>query len=210
MKEQCITEMNEEAIAAAATVSTNELLGARSVRNGDTCSSLRGTWAYRVGLVGKPSSGKSTLFNALTRAEPGCGASVSARPFTTIDPNVATGYWRAPHGTEPAHVLSSRSQTAHGRAYDGRRLLPCTVIDVAGLVPGAYTGRGKGNQFLADLTTADGKEASAPGPKYAPRTLTSDAARIFTCLRISFFPSLPPQCSYMWLTLAAEQMKGEI
>ena len=51
--------------------------------------------------------------------------------------------------------MLGRSPTAHGRAADGRRLLPCTVIDVAGLVPGAYQGRGRGNQFLADLCTAD-------------------------------------------------------
>ena len=61
--------------------------------------------------------------------------------------------WAAGDGR--ARVLAKRPPAAHGRAADGRRLLPCTVIDVAGLVPGAYQGRGRGNQFLADLCTAD-------------------------------------------------------
>lgn len=52
-------------------------------------------------------------------------------------------------------LVEGRVPCAHGRASDGRRLLPCTLVDVAGLVPGAYQGRGKGNQFLHDLTTAD-------------------------------------------------------
>ena len=158
--------------------------------------SLRGPWSYRVGLVGKPSAGKSSLFNALTRAgfarvvgsaeaSDGSGSNASggggeecaeaappssktsgwgegtlrakmgATPFTTIDPNIGVARYAAPASSEPSHLINDRTPTSYGRSSDGRRLLPCTLIDVAGLVPGAYTGRGKGNQFLADLTTAD-------------------------------------------------------
>jgi len=110
-------------------------------------SSRRGLWKYKVGLVGKPSVGKSTLFNALTKSN---GAAVGAFPFTTIEPNVGIGFY-----CSNAECDSSR------RAYYGRdessggRLLPVIIKDVAGLVPGAYEGRGKGNMFLNDLVDCD-------------------------------------------------------
>ena len=104
-------------------------------------------------------AGKSTLFNALTQAGTAATgvapAKTAAAPFTTIAPNVGPAWWAAPAQAEPEALVLGRTPTAHGRAADGRRLLPCTVIDVAGLVPGAYQGRGRGNQFLADLCTAD-------------------------------------------------------
>eukprot|EP00435_Cladocopium_sp_Y103_P010845 s3835_g2.t2 len=91
-------------------------------------------WTFTVGLVGKPSAGKSTLFNAATRSEK--EAAMAPHPFTTIDPN---------DDCEPEH----------GRADHGRRRFPLLVKDVAGLVPGAYLGRGRGNAFLNDLVDAD-------------------------------------------------------
>ena len=98
-------------------------------------------WRYTVGLVGKPSAGKSTFFNAATRALVERGgrhaAKTSAQPFTTIDPNIALGY--IPVYPRPQDV----------------RHVPIIVKDVAGLVPGAYQGRGKGNQFLNDICDAD-------------------------------------------------------
>ena len=96
-----VRRMAEEAHAAVAALSAAELMGAdTSTARGEGCASLRGAWAYRVGLVGKPSAGKSSLFNALTRAglsatgyEKSVGggavvAKVGAAPFTTIQPNV--------------------------------------------------------------------------------------------------------------------------
>ena len=128
-------------------------------RSADGAASLRGQWSYRVGLVGKPSVGKSSLFNALTHATVADGgaraAKVGAAPFTTIDPNLGAGWWAAPAASEPASLVEARSACEHGRAADGRRLLPVALLDIAGLVPGAYLGRGKGNQFLNDLTTCD-------------------------------------------------------
>lgn len=66
-------------------------------------------------------------------------AAVAAHPFTTIEPNTGPGWYQS------AVKCSSREG----------RLLPVIVKDVAGLVPGAYKGRGKGNKFLGDLCEAD-------------------------------------------------------
>ena len=105
--------------------------------------------------MGKPSAGKSTFFNAVTRATGAIAAKVAAYPFTTIDPNVREGLYGV-LDPDPALALGRPlSGSPHGRDAQGRRLLPLLLKDVAGLVPGAYAGRGKGNQFLQDLTTAD-------------------------------------------------------
>ncbi|CAL1173944.1 unnamed protein product, partial [Cladocopium goreaui] len=109
-------------------------------------------WTFTVGLVGKPSAGKSTLFNAGTRSEK--EAAMAPHPFTTIDPNVEPGWFAAPC---PSVALKCQDECEpeHGRADHGRRRFPLLVKDVAGLVPGAYLGRGRGNAFLNDLVDAD-------------------------------------------------------
>jgi ribosome-binding ATPase YchF (GTP1/OBG family) len=117
--------------------------------------------------VGKPSAGKSTFFNAATafsrqqgdnEGDPELGgASMAAHPFTTIDPNIGYCLIPAPFGSCPEDGLSgSKSEygSTHGRDPQGRRFLPVLLKDVAGLVPGAYQGRGRGNQFLNDLCDA--------------------------------------------------------
>ncbi len=101
-----------------------------------------------IGLVGKPSAGKSTFFKASTLAE----ASIASYPFTTIKPN---------HGV--AHVkldcldkeFNTRCNPSHGFCLDGKRFVPIELMDVAGLVRGASEGKGLGNQFLDDLRQAD-------------------------------------------------------
>ncbi|KAG5176196.1 hypothetical protein JKP88DRAFT_265489 [Tribonema minus] len=133
------------AAAAAATAGDGE--GEEGAAEAQSAGS-RGAWQYTVGLVGKPSAGKSTLFNCATRSQ---AARVAAHPFTTIDPNVGRGWWAAPPPTEAEKLCASR----YGRTPQGHRLMPLIVKDVAGLVPGAYEGRGKGNQFLNDLCDAD-------------------------------------------------------
>ena len=124
-------------------------------------------WNYTIGLVGKPSAGKSTFFNAASAfskqrgategASEWGGASMAAHPFTTIDPNIGYCLVPTPEGSCPEDELGPSKSTfgsTHGRDPNGQRLLPVLLKDVAGLVPGAYKGHGKGNRFLNDLCDA--------------------------------------------------------
>jgi len=171
-----------------------------------------GRWEVVVGLVGKPSAGKSTLFNALT--DPSSAAEEAkegAFPFTTIRPNTGRGFALVPdpalalglsadacrpaygyargfdlaaleragaatddgpvHGLGPLRTVleatgaagAAGEQQQHEASASASavcwpafwRRVPVVVRDVAGLVPGAYLGRGRGNAFLADLCDAD-------------------------------------------------------
>jgi ribosome-binding ATPase len=95
----------------------------------------------KVGIVGVPNAGKSTLFNALARG----GAAVADYPFTTIDPNVAV-----------VSVPDERLD-AVARVVGAVRTVPETVqfFDIAGLVRGASSGEGLGNRFLAAIRETD-------------------------------------------------------
>lgn len=104
--------------------------------------------SYKIGLVGKPSVGKSTFFNAATMNDVPEGA----YPFTTIDPSVGEAYVRVECAApEFGHTCTPN----HGYCADGVRFVPTKLVDVAGLVPGAHEGKGLGNQFLSDLNEAD-------------------------------------------------------
>ncbi|KAF2758878.1 GTP-binding protein-like protein [Pseudovirgaria hyperparasitica] len=103
-----------------------------------------------IGLVGKPSSGKSTTLNSLTDAS----SKVGNFPFTTIDPQRAIGYLQIPCACA-RYDLSAHCRPNYGSCVDGRRSVPIELLDVAGLVPGAHEGRGLGNKFLDDLRHAD-------------------------------------------------------
>jgi GTP-binding protein YchF len=97
--------------------------------------------SLRCGIVGLPNVGKSTLFNALTKA----GVAAENYPFCTIDPNI--GIVEVPDARLAAVAAIARPE----------RIVPATVefVDIAGLVAGASKGEGLGNQFLATIRETD-------------------------------------------------------
>lgn len=101
-----------------------------------------------IGLVGKPSSGKSTFMKAATMMD----VAIASYPFTTIKPNTGVGYVRVKCADRD---LGVQCNPRVGYCKNGTRFVPVSVIDVAGLVPGAHEGKGLGNQFLNDLNQAD-------------------------------------------------------
>ncbi len=101
-----------------------------------------------IGLVGKPSVGKSTFFKAATLAE----VPIASYPFTTIKPNRGVGYVKVDCIDSEFGV---QCQPNHGFCINHKRFVPVDLLDVAGLVPGASEGKGLGNQFLDDLREAD-------------------------------------------------------
>lgn len=95
----------------------------------------------KLGMVGLPNVGKSTLFNALTNA----GAESANYPFCTIEPNVGI-----------VSVYDQRLEVLE-KMYNSKKLTPATLefVDIAGLVKGASKGEGLGNKFLANIREVD-------------------------------------------------------
>ena len=95
----------------------------------------------KLGIVGLPNVGKSTLFNSLTNA----GALAANYPFATIDPNVGIV------------AVPDKRLKLLGDLYNSKKVTPATIefVDIAGLVKGASKGEGLGNQFLANIRETD-------------------------------------------------------
>src|SRR3989338_6779756 len=101
-----------------------------------------------IGLVGKPSVGKSTFFRAATLAD----AEIASYPFTTIKPNHGIAYVKI---HDLAADFGKVSNPREGYVRNKMRFVPFELLDVAGLVEGASEGKGLGNEFLSDLSAAD-------------------------------------------------------
>ncbi len=106
------------------------------------------SYAKLLGIVGKPNTGKSTFFSAATLIS----VEIASYSFTTIKPNRGIGYLRTPCVCREFDV---KDNPKNSLCLDGTRLIPVELIDCAGLVPGAWEGRGLGNQFLDEIRKAD-------------------------------------------------------
>ena len=109
---------------------------------------MQKSYSRLLGVVGKPNTGKSTFFSAATLV----AAEIANYPFTTIKPNRGVGHVRTPCVHEEFKV---KDNPKNSLCLDGVRLVPVELVDIAGIVPGAWEGRGLGNQFLDEIRRAD-------------------------------------------------------
>ena len=101
----------------------------------------------QIAVTGKPNVGKSSFFNSATASK----VEMANYPFTTIDANKAVAHVITKC---PCKELDVTCNPHNAPCFEGTRLIPIELIDVAGLVPGAHEGKGLGNKFLDDLMQA--------------------------------------------------------
>jgi hypothetical protein len=108
-----------------------------------------------IGIVGKPSCGKSTFFKAATLVD----VAIAPHPFTTIKPNRGMGHVKLECVDKEFNTKCIPRTGYHLDSTVGSkvgwRFVPVELMDVAGLIPGSHAGRGLGNQFLNDLNQGD-------------------------------------------------------
>ncbi|EQD41902.1 translation-associated GTPase, partial [mine drainage metagenome] len=103
--------------------------------------------SFKIGLIGKPNAGKSTLFSAITATE----VEIASYPFTTVAPNIGTSFIIREC---PEVLIGKKCNPNHGSCSNGKRFIPVQIVDVPGLIEGASEGKGMGNQFLQSVTDA--------------------------------------------------------
>ncbi|HLC73203.1 MAG TPA: redox-regulated ATPase YchF [Candidatus Nanoarchaeia archaeon] len=102
----------------------------------------------KIGIVGAPNRGKSTFFKSTTLAD----VEIADRPFVTIKPNTGIAHVKVDCADS---FFNTQCNPRFGFCLDHKRFIPIELLDVAGLVPGSYEGKGLGNEFLNDLREAD-------------------------------------------------------
>jgi hypothetical protein len=102
----------------------------------------------KIGLIGKPNAGKSTLFSAITSID----VDIANYPFTTIKPNIGISFIK---DKCPEDEIHAKCNPREGKCIDGVRYIPVEIIDVPGLIEGASEGKGMGNEFLDNIRDAD-------------------------------------------------------
>ncbi len=102
----------------------------------------------RIGIIGKTNTGKTTFFNAVTMLN----AEISNYPFTTKAPNIGVGYVKTPCVCRELGVNDSPKNSA---CINGWRFIPVEIVDLPGLIKGAWAGAGLGIQFLSVAAQSD-------------------------------------------------------
>ncbi|MFG1518877.1 MAG: YchF-related putative GTPase [Thermoplasmataceae archaeon] len=162
----------------------------------------------KIGLVGKPNVGKSTLFSAITSN----AAEIGNYPFTTLKPNTGVGLITT---TCPEVELGKKCNPREGTCEGGIRKVPIEVIDVPGLIEGASSGKGMGNEFLENIKDADAlllvfDASGRTTMEGVPSESTIDPAREIEMVRSELYRWLSSRLSRDWERFAKkEDSSGE-
>lgn len=173
-----------------------------------------------IGLLGKPSSGKSTFFKAATMID----VKISSVPFTTIVPNTGIGYVTIDCVCKEFNV---KCNPKHGFCKDGKRFVPVKLVDCGGLIPDSHLGKGIGNKFLDDirqatiliqvvdssgLTDSEGKPTTGYDPeteiKFLEREIDLWFASVISRAMEKFKGKIPTMPKSELINVLSEQLSG--